>query len=379
MPRRQSSGAKDTGETPRSLAYLKRRTIPAREESRLHFRHTPDTCQIVIINPQLLKKLAADLSIDRPFIKGASRPVRNCWHVSSDGGYAFFLFETEEDFKSAMNRLALLVLRSRVVVLAFCIMDNHVHFVLYGMREDCEAFAKEFLNLTAHYNSRKHYNRRGASSIPLTAQSIEDEDYLLNAICYDLRNPPVNGLRYTYFDYPWSSGPLYFRSASTWSSPLWKSGMEEWPKEVRGHFKVTNAGELGVKERKRLLGSSQEIPDDWLLFDGMVLPSSYIPVGLVEALFRSHRAFNYFVGRSKEKDMEEMMGTWSSLGLQDTEMRQHRDEEMAYLFGTDKIRSLSIGQRIEIGRILRRKYMTSVKQIARVVCIPQDVAERALM
>lgn len=59
-------------------------------------------------------------------------------------------------------------------------------------------------------------------------------------------------------------------------------------------------------------------------------------------------------------------------------MRQHRDEEMAALYGTDKVRSLSIRQRIEVGKILRRKYMTSVKQIARVVCIPPEEAERAL-
>lgn len=330
------------------------------------------------ITPQLLKRIAADLSLDRPFVKGTVRPVRNCWHFSSDGGYAFAIFETEEDFKAAMNRLALLAARSRVVVLAFCIMDNHVHFVLYGTREDCEAFTKEFLNLTAHYNSRKHANRQGASSIPVSSQAIEDEEYLINAICYDLRNPPVNGLKYTFFDYPWSSGPLYFRSSSVWSAPIWKSCIEGLPPAATDCFNVRKAADIGARERRRLLGSNQDIPGEWVLFDGIILPSCYIPVGVVEALFRSHRAFNYFIGRSREKDMENMMGTWSSLGLQDTEMRQHRDEETAKLFGTRKIRSLSIGQRVEVAKILRRKYMTSVKQIARVTCIPPDVAERAL-
>lgn len=134
---------------------------------------------------------------------------------------------------------------------------------------------------------------------------------------------------------------------------------------------------MGAKERRRITGSDQRIPEDWLFFDGVILPSSYIPADMVEKLFRSHRAFNYFAGRSKEKEMEDIMGTWSSLSLQDTEMRQHRDEEMAALYGTDKVRSLNIRQRIEVGKILRRKYMTSVKQIARVVCIPPEEAERA--
>ncbi len=329
-------------------------------------------------NAKNLKRLAADLSLDIPYVRGVVRPVRNCWHISSDGGYAFALFETEEDFKAAMNRLALLAQRSGVIVLAFCIIDNHVHFVLYGLKEACKAFVKEFLNLTAHYNSRKHCNRRGASSIPLSCQRIEDEEYLLNAICYDIRNPPVNGLKYTFYDYPWSSGPLYFRIGSSWASPLWKAGLEDCPAETRDFFRVRRAGEMGAKERRRITGSDQRIPEDWLLFDGVILPSSYIPAGMVEKLFRSHRAFNFFAGRSKEKEMEDIMGTWSSLSLQDTEMRQHRDEEMAALYGTDKVRSLSIRQRIEVGKILRRKYMTSVKQIARVVCIPPEEAERAL-
>lgn len=330
------------------------------------------------IDPKCLRRLAADLSLDRPFVKGTVRPVRNCWHLSSDGGYAFALFETEDDFKAAMNRLALLACRSGVVILAFCIMDNLVHFVLYGPREDCEAFTKEFLNLTAHYNSRKHSNRRGASSIPLSCQCIEDEEYLLNAICYDIRNPPVNGLRYMFYDYPWSSGPLYFRTASGWAAPLWKAAPEAWPEGTREFFKVGRAGDIGAREWRRLTGSDQRVPEDWLIAGGVILPSSYIPSDIVEKLFKSHRAFNYFAGRSKEKDMEEVMGVWSSLSLQDTEMRQHRDEEMAALYGTDKIRSLSIRQRIEVGRILRRKYMTSVKQIARVVCIPPEEAGRFL-
>ena len=226
--------------------------------------------------------------------------------------------------------------------------------------------------------SRKHANRQGASSIPVSSQAIYDEDYLINAICYDLRNPPVNGLRYSYFDYPWSSGPLYFRSSSAWSAPIWKSCIEGLPQAAMYCFKIRKASDLGARERRRLLGSSQDIPGEWLLFDGIILPSCYVPVEVVEALFRSHRAYNYFIGRSREKDMEEMMGTWSSLGLQDTEMRQHRDEETVSLFGTRKIRSLNIGQRIEVAKILRRKYMTSVKQIARVTCIPPDVAEKAL-
>lgn len=325
-----------------------------------------------------MEQLRIDLSIGHPFIKGQLRTVRNCWHFSSDGNCTFVLFETEADFKAAMNRLARLALRSRIIILAFCLMDNHVHFVLYGEFQDCEAFTREFLNLTAHYNSRRRGIGKGAATIQVSHQSIDDEEYLLNAICYDLRNPPVNGLKYTFYDYPWSSGPLYFRSVGTWAAPLWTYVYKGCPEQVAGFFKVCRAGELGPKALKKLLGSEQPVPEDWLICNGMVLPSSYIPVSTVEALFRSHRAFNFFIGRNKEKEMEDIMGTWTSLNLQDAEMRRHRDEEIASLYGSSSIRNLNMPQRIEVGRILRRKYLTSVKQIARVTCIPLDVAERVI-
>lgn len=325
----------------------------------------------------LYASLRLDLSIGATFIKGINRPVRNCWHFSSDGNYAFAIFESESGFKAAMNRLALLTLRYKVIILAFCLMDNHIHLILYGSKAECEALAKEFLNLTAHYNSVRHHSGEGTSSIPVSHQAIEDEEYLLNAICYDLRNPPVSGLKYTYYDYPWSSGPLYFRSRDNWSSPLW-TRFGDCPDEFRKYLGVRYAGEMGVRELKSILGSDQAIPDDWLLYDGMVLPSSFIPVEIVEELFRSHKAFNYFAGRNKEKEIEEMMGTWAGLNLQDSEMRQHRDTEMKSLFGTDKIRTLSLPQRIEIGKILRRKYVTSIKQIARIVRVPLAVAERMI-
>lgn len=330
------------------------------------------------LDKKLRAQLERDLSLGAPFIKGSNRPVKNCWHFSSDGNYAFSIFESTADFKAAMNRLALLSLRYQVVILAFCLMDNHVHFVLYGMKEDCERFTKEFLNLTAHYNSRKHGSGEGTGNIPVSHQTIDDEEYLMNAICYDLRNPPVNGLKYTYYDYPWSSGPLYFRSQGTWTSPVWTGIREDCPAAVLEYFGIKHVRNIGAKELKGILESDRKLPEDWLIQDGMVLPSSFIPSDIVEKLFRSYRAFNYLVGRNKEKEMDEAMGLWTSLNLQDTEMRQHRDTEMRSLYGTDSIRSLSLPQRIEVGKSLRRKYMTSKKQIARIVRIPLEEVEKAI-
>ena len=47
------------------------------------------------------------------------------------------------------------------------------------------------------------------------------------------------------------------------------------------------------------------------------------------------------------------------------EMRQHKNEVCQELFGKKSVKSLSTEQRIRLARTLRRRYNSSIKQIAR--------------
>ena len=54
-------------------------------------------------------------------------------------------FRDEDDFKVAMNYVAIEAARHpEVVVLAFILMSNHVHFLLRGRREEVIAFVTQF-------------------------------------------------------------------------------------------------------------------------------------------------------------------------------------------------------------------------------------------
>ena len=87
-------------------------------------------------NCNLLKKMASDLGLDAPFVKGSVRSVRNCWHFSTDGNAVDVMFYDDTDFRNGMNRIFIVVDAYDVVILAFSLMDTHIHFILsiWGVR-----------------------------------------------------------------------------------------------------------------------------------------------------------------------------------------------------------------------------------------------------
>ena len=68
------------------------------------------------------------------------------YHLFSDGFRTDVLFEDKLAFIAGMNIVALCFFRCNVSILAFCLMDNHVHFILYGTKEDCLKFRDKFIH-----------------------------------------------------------------------------------------------------------------------------------------------------------------------------------------------------------------------------------------
>lgn len=293
----------------------------------------------------LMLSSAADLGLNTPYVKGHEPIVKNCWHFSTDGKGVDSLFYTVEDFVAGMNRIAALSDEyPEVIILAFVLMDTHVHFVLYGDFEACRRFVHEYVRRTSIYISNIYGERHKLRHLPIDYQEIGDQRYLKTVICYVIKNPPSGGLPYMSYDYPWSSGSLYFRHRGIWTSPAMGEG--SMPMDRNG------------------------LP--------MLSPANYVAVALVEQLFRSHKSFNYFLGRSKDSEVEERGGAISMLSIPIQEMRQHRGEVSRELFGHDRIRQLDVGMRLRLARTLRRRYNSSPKQLARVCCLNPDEAAKLI-
>ena len=98
-------------------------------------------------------------------------------------------FRDEEDFRTAMNYVAIAAFVSGVMVLAFILMSNHVHFVVACSWERAEHFIKNFKRLYAAYYWRKYgineLLRRNGVDI---REVRESDESLERAIAYVLMN-----------------------------------------------------------------------------------------------------------------------------------------------------------------------------------------------
>ena len=158
--------------------------------------------------------------------------------------------------------------------------------------------------------------------------------------------------------YRWGTGRSFFRV-----SP---------PKAVR-------LGSLSINAARRLLHSKQTLPSDWLVGeDGYILPESYVPVKLVESIFKTPRRMNYYLqNSSKAKRRRE---------LQENELPSFRDQVLyaaipdlcRSLFGKNDASDLNDEQRQELVRQIRRRFSADIHQIVRVTSFSMEDVARFL-
>ena len=308
------------------------------------------------IKQELLAQIVSDLGLDKPFVKGKDIKIKNCWHFSTDGNAVDAMFEGEEDFIAGMNRIYVTVRGYQVIILAFSLMDTHVHFILYGTFDECNRFMHDYIRRTSRHIAIRHGENNKLADVPLNHQVVDTDFYLKIVICYTIKNAPVGGIPFLAGDYPWSSGPLYFRHPGYWSSPTW---MKEMPKDT-----ATFAGQTIQRQRKTL--HTRETPEETVPMIGeLVFPGAYVAYELVEHIFKTCKSFTYFFSITKEDDVDARGGQLSRLSIPMQEMRQHKNELCRELFGVNSIKTLSVQQRIRLARALRSRYNSSLKQIAR--------------
>ena len=76
--------------------------------------------------------------------------------VTTDHFLVRLWFKDDEDFRVAMNYAAIASLITSVNILAFILMSNHVHFVLYCTAGDAKLFIDTFKKLYGAYYCRKY-------------------------------------------------------------------------------------------------------------------------------------------------------------------------------------------------------------------------------
>lgn len=271
----------------------------------------------------------------------------NFYHVCTNGLSKNLMFKGDEDFVSGMNDVPACGVSSGVQIYCFCLMDNHVHFVLRGSYSACLMFARQYKRL----RSRSLGMLSGESRLDgaeISVIPVSDDEYLLNVIAYVMRNPVAAGVSVMPGEYPWSSSFLYFGNGSF----RYRTGRR--------------LSEIPVRERRALLRSRVSYPDDYILQDdGMVFPGSYVRYREVEKMFGSPKRLLYYLSRNMDYEMEIRTGIVAKARYRDVELTASLDALSQEIFG--KIYSrIGIEDRIRIARELRKRYGAPVSQVARV-------------
>ena len=214
------------------------------------------------LDMKLLAQIETDLGLRVPFVRGQRITIRNCWHFSTDGNAVDAMFWDDDDFIAGMNRIYVVLQAFPVIILAFSLMDTHLHFILYGDFDACNRFMHEYVRRTSWYISVTHREKNKLDGVPVNYQPVDNDAYLKTVICYTVKNAPVGGIMFNALDYPWSSGPLYFRKPGAWSSPRWTEGL-------------TSTEQLGSLQRRKVMRTrSAHVNANVQMFDRLIFPES---------------------------------------------------------------------------------------------------------
>lgn len=297
------------------------------------------------------KTIESDLALDVPFVKGQKVSVKRCWHFSTDGNAVDVMFYDETDFRDGMNRIYVVLRKYNIIILAFVLMDTHVHFLLYGDFDECNRFMHDYVARTSRHIRVRHGDARKMDGVSIDYQVVDNKKYLKTVICYIIKNPPVAGIPFMSWTYPWSSGPLYFNRGYSWTMvpvSTVSAGIQMTDQTWRASLKTRTRSEPVVT-----------------MVDGLVYPGEYVASDLVERIFRTSKSFHFFLCHSKEDEVDSRGGKISHLSVPMQEMRQHKTEHCQAMFGTGSIKYLSMEQRLRLARLLHHRYNSSIKQIAR--------------
>ena len=268
------------------------------------------------------------------------------YHVCTDGHALDWMFKDTADFIAGVNRIGICMLETSVVVVAFILMDNHVHFVLYGTIVQCKKFITRYKALTGMWIRFKYGIDGHLRRLPSQLILIENEEQLLDTIAYIDRNSLVAGYGFLPGDYPWGSARFMF------SQDTDRSGVP--------------LCEMTQKDAREMLGTWVQLPGDWKVDrSGMILPTCFLDVDKLQRLFKSPIKYLYHLSKKLEGKIE-MQGGIRTF-IPDKELRQITEELTRKHFGKTDIRQLDFNSRIALARKLRYDYASTLKQIARML------------
>ena len=279
------------------------------------------------------------------------------FHVCTDGTIVPWMFQDDEDFIAGINRIAFSHLKTYAIILAYVLMDNHVHFVLYGTMPQCKEFITLYKRLTGKWILIKYGLSDYLRHLPTDIIRIDSEERLLNTIAYLDRNALMAGYCKLPGEYPWGSARYYFKEKSS----------TEFNRLV---------ADLTKNERRSILRTRTVIPGDWKINQfGMINPLCFLDLKKVESYYKSPLRYMYFLAKKQEGIVEQDLEHSQKAFIPDKEMRIIVSKLAGELFGVTNVKQLDVKSRLILARRLRYDYASTVKQISRMLHLEKSALD----
>ena len=276
------------------------------------------------------------------------------FHVCTDGRSLPWMFQDESDFIAGVNRIGICHLRTKVKVIAYVLMTNHVHFVLRGRERQCKKFITLYKQLTGTWVHAKYGLNDYLKQLPVNIILLDTEERLLNTIAYIDRNPVIAGYRFLPTEYPWGSARYIFRSTQ-----------DDMDTKYLSTFSIRN--------QRVLLGTRIKLPGEWRVDNkGMICPYSFIDLSIVETYFKTPVRYSYFLAKKLEGSIEMEIESSRKDFISDKELREIVKKLIQEEYNKSCVAELDLDGRLSIAKKLRYRYGSTLKQISRMVHIEME-------
>lgn len=272
------------------------------------------------------------------------------FHVCTDGTVLPWMFKDKQDFIYGCNRVGICQLLTGVIILHFILMDNHVHFLLYGNLEGCRKFIDKYKLLTSKWISHKYDIPKHLRRLPVSIIPLKSEEDILETAAYIDRNAIMAGYKGLPSEYPWGSCRLMFKEKD------------------EGKWNLVR--DFSENELRDILKSRINFPPQWSFNnEGMINPLCFIDIDRAESLFKTPVRYLYFLSKKLEGKINLTLVQGHKSFISDKDLREIAIALAINESGTTDIRLLDIKTRLTIARELRKNYLASHKQIARILHI----------
>ena len=275
----------------------------------------------------------------------AIRKYGSFWHVCTPGQQQEAYNFNPEDYIFSINSLAISAFEAGVTIVTDAHMENHLHSLAGGSEDRCH------MMMGLYIARLKRYNNKLGRAIDLSGIEkyktifVENLGMMRNEIAYINRNGYVDDPRFLPYSYPWGGGYLYYNPSA---------------RKIKGIPYM----ELPYREKRTLTWSRvKDLPEFFMVEDGLILPGSYVDYRLGESMFRDAHHYFSAITSNAEAYSAEAKALGDSVVLTRDEMYKVVKMIGKRDYNVETPSLLPPKAKVEVARILHGDYNASNAQI----------------